>query len=48
MISPRLLPTIMIALQLASAVVYACHGLDNWRMIGYWLAAAVLTYTVTY
>lgn len=47
-ISPRRLPTIMIVLQAASAVIYACGGLHNWRMVAYWVAAAVLTYSVTW
>ncbi len=47
-ISPRLLPTVMIVLQAASAGIYALGGLHNWRMVGYWTAAAVLTYTVTW
>lgn len=47
-VSPRLLPTVMIVLQIASAVVYACGGIQNWRMVAYWSAAAVLTYSVTW
>lgn len=47
-ISPRLIPTIMIGLQAASAVVYTCGGFHNWRMVAYWLAASVLTFSVTW
>lgn len=48
MIPLRLLPTMMIVLSLGSALVYACHDLSDWRHWGYWLSAAVLTFTVTY
>ncbi len=44
--NPKLFPSILIALDVAAAVVYATHG-DARRFI-YWLAAAVLTATVTY
>ena len=46
MISERTMPTIMIVLSLLSAIGYIPSG--NWRQVAYWLAAAVLTYTVTY
>ena len=46
--SEKFFPTLLIALSLGSAIVYASKGLDNWRMILYWLAAAVLTTVVTY
>lgn len=39
-------PTILIVLDVAAGIVYACHG-DVRRAI-YWGAAAVLTATVTY
>lgn len=39
-------PSILIVLDVAAAVPYACHG--NWRMTTYWLAAATLTACVTY
>lgn len=38
-------PVVTISLNIGSAIVYACHG-DLKRCI-YWLAAAVLTTTVT-
>lgn len=47
-LSPRFLPTVMIVLQAASAIVYACGGVQNWRMVVYWSAAAALTYVVTW
>ena len=46
LMDPRLFPTLLIALDVGAGVVYACHG-DVRRMV-YWLAAAVLTATVTY
>lgn len=46
MISERTMPTIMIVLSLLSAIGYIPSG--NWRQVAYWLAAAVLTYTVTW
>ncbi len=42
----KVFPTILIALDLCAAVVYACDG-DIRRMI-YWVAAATLTACVTY
>ena len=46
-IDPRFFPTILIILDVAAAAIYAFGG-DNWRMVVYWLAAAVLTFTVTW
>ena len=45
-ISPKLFPTILIILDVLSAVVYLCKG-DTIRMI-YWIAAGILTASVTY
>ena len=42
----RLFPTVLILLDVAAAVVYAVDG-DLRRTI-YWLAAAILTATVTF
>lgn len=42
----QIFPTVLIALDVASAVVYAAHG--DWRRFIYWLAAATLTATVTF
>lgn len=39
-------PTVLIVLDVAAAVPYAAKG--NWRMMIYWLAAAILTACVTY
>ena len=44
--STLIFPTLLIALDLAAALVYACHG--DFRRLTYWTAAAVLTATVTY
>ena len=48
MISTRLFPTILIVLDVFAAIGYGLHGWHEWRKVVYWLAAAVLTYTVTY
>jgi len=48
MLTTKFFPTLMIALQIAAAVVYAWHNPGDWRHIGYWLSAAALTVTVTY
>ena len=42
----KVFPSVLIALDVAAAAVYAAHG-DVRRSI-YWLAAAVLTATVTF
>lgn len=42
----QLFPTLLIALDLGAATVYALEG--DWRRATYWLAAAVLTTTVTW
>lgn len=39
-------PTVLIALDVGAAVVYAVGG--DWKRTIYWLAAATLTATVTY
>lgn len=44
--NPKLFPTILIVLNIAAAAVWAVHG--DWRKCTYWLAAAVLTFVVTY
>ncbi len=46
MISPKLFPTIMIVLDLVAAVVWLYHG--DMRKCVYWIAAGILTITVTY
>lgn len=44
--STKIFPTVLIALDVAAALVYAAHG--DWRRLIYWLAAATLTATVTF
>lgn len=44
--SEHIFPSILIALDVAAALVYAAHG--DWRRLIYWLAAATLTATVTF
>jgi len=46
MINPKLFPTVLVVLDIASSACYfyAC----DWRKGIYWLAAAVLTFVVTY
>lgn len=46
MINPKILPTVLIVIDIAAAVVYLCNG-DTRKAI-YWLAAGVLTASVTY
>ena len=48
MLSTKFLPTLMIVLDVLAAAGYAWHDLTDWRKIGYWLSAAVLTYCVTW
>lgn len=48
MLSTKFLPTLLIILDIFAAAGYAWHDLADWRKIGYWLSAAVLTYCVTY
>lgn len=40
-----IMPTLMGAASLGSAVVYACDG--DWRRAGYWVSAALITFFVT-
>ena len=48
-IDPRFFPSILIGLDLASALIYAwTGGLGEWRMVLYWLAAGLLTFVVTW
>ena len=42
----KVFPSVLIALDVAAAVVYATCG--DWRRFIYWLAAATLTATVTF
>ena len=42
----KVFPSVLIALDVAAAVMYAACG--DWRRFIYWLAAATLTATVTF
>lgn len=44
--NPKIFPTILMFLDIAAAIVWACRG--DWRKCVYWLAAAILTFVVTY
>jgi hypothetical protein len=46
MMSPKVFPTILIFLDVCAALSYLPTG--DWRRIVYWLAAALLTFTVTW
>lgn len=46
MTKTQILPSLLILIDFASAVVYATGG--DWRKVGYWAAAGVLTICVTY
>ena len=46
MINPKILPTVMIIIDLCASVPYWYNG--NWRMGLYWIFAAGLTAMVTY
>lgn len=46
MISPRLMPCIMIGCSILAAIAYGCS--KDWRRCVYWSAAAVLNITVTF
>jgi hypothetical protein len=45
-IDPKVLPTILIAIDILAALGYVPTG--DWRRIIYWLAAATLTFVVTW
>jgi len=44
--SPKIFPTILIIFDICAAIGYI--PVHDWRKIIYWLAAAALTYVVTY
>lgn len=48
MLSTKFFPAILIVLDVLAAGAYACHGVDEWRKVVYWIAAAALTYVVTF
>lgn len=45
-LDPRVLPTILIVIDVLAAIGYIPTG--DWRRVVYWLAAAALTWTVTW
>ena len=45
-IDPRILPTLLMVIDVLAAVVYVFDG--DWRRVVYWLAAATLTGVVTW
>ena len=48
-VDPRLLPTVLTVIDVLAAIAYAFHGgLAEWRMVVYWMAAAALTFVVTW
>lgn len=42
----QLLPTLLIIIDIGAAAVYATEL--NWQQVTYWLAAAILTFAVTF
>ena len=42
----QIMPTVLIVIDLISAVIYALSG--DWRKTTYWIAAAVLNVAVTF
>ena len=48
-VDPRILPTILTVIDVLAAIAYAVHGgAAEWRMVVYWMAAAMLTFVVTW
>ena len=48
-VDPRILPTVLTVIDVLAAIAYAVHsGMSEWRMVVYWMAAAVLTFVVTW
>lgn len=45
-LDPRILPTVLIVIDVLAAIGYIPTG--DWRRVVYWLAAAALTWTVTW
>ena len=44
--SPKLLPILLIVIDVCAAAVYAKHG--DWHRVGYWICAAGITYFATF
>lgn len=48
-LDPRLLPSVLVVIDvLAAAGYFFDGGLAEWRKVTYWLAAAALTFVVTW
>lgn len=48
-INPKVLPTVLMVVDVLAALGYAIDGgFSEWRRVVYWLAAATLTFVVTY
>ena len=48
-VDPRILPTILTVIDVLAAIAYAVYGgIAEWRMVAYWMAAAALTFVVTW
>ena len=48
-VDPRILPTILTVIDVLAAIAYAVHGgAAEWRMVVYWMAAALITFVVTW
>ena len=48
-VDPRILPTILTVIDVLAAIAYAVHGgAAEWRIVVYWMAAALLTFVVTW
>ena len=45
-IDPKVFPSILIVLDVLAAICYVPGG--SWRKVVYWVAAAVITFVVTY
>jgi hypothetical protein len=46
MLNPKILPTLLIAIDILAGIVYIFHG--DWRKVLYWFAAAALTFAITW
>ena len=44
-LNPKALPTLLMVIDILAAIGYFPH---DWRKVVYWLAAAALTFVVTY
>jgi hypothetical protein len=46
MINPKILPTVLAAINVAAGIVYAFHG--DYRKVIYWFSAAAINLSVTW